>query len=200
MTCSRPTPKPQIVTKRDTTVLVQQPIYVNPYQPNPVYTDPTIIVKPTDQPASDYSGLIAQYNALLQKYLETNKYSDTIKLTDSVGNDRGYVKIQDAVSSNKLLPRDVTYQLKYPQITITNTVTNPPPRQFFLGASATLTQATSLGITLPSINGGKVGLAYQDRKYNFIHADAGAINTPVGVKGYVEIGLYKPLSSIFKKK
>ncbi len=200
ITCTRPTPQPKVVTTRDTTVVIEKPIYVNPYQPVITGKDTVIYIKPEDKPQPDYSGLLAQYSALLQKHLETNKYDESIPLKDSAGNDRGTFNLREQVKENKVT-RSYDYQLKYPVITVYNNITNPPPRQFFLGAAINVTQSTTnSGVVIPGIGGGKVGIAYQDRKYNFIHSDVSAINTPSGVKGFVEIGLYKPISSIFKKK
>jgi len=145
------------------------------------------------KPQPDYSGLLAQYNALLQKHLETNMVNDKIELKDSAGNNRGSVNIRDQIRENKILSRDYDYQLNYPVVTVTNTVTNPPKRKLLYGGSIT-------GNYKPfSLNGGKVGIGYQDRKNNVFTLSEGAISFPgSGFHSYTEVGFYKTLT--IKKK
>jgi hypothetical protein len=187
MTCNTPKPQP-VEVSRDTVLIIERPISGTTGQPIIVSTEPApVVIPPQYQPAPDYSGLIAQYQALLNEYRQTNKYQETIKLTDSAGNDRGKIDLSLGVQENKLKPIDYTYQLKYPQITVTQTV---PYRQFYVGGQLN-TSLTSL-----NINGIQGGVLYKDKKDNIFGANAGAMK--IGDKvTYGGLTFYRPLG---KKK
>lgn len=190
ITCKAPKPLETIKSDTVTKVIVERPVFLSTYTPTPTSTTPVTVIPPAYQPAPDYSGLITQYNALLQKYLETNNYDETFPLTDSAGNDRGYFSLKDKVSENKLGPRTPSYQLKYPVVTITNTQVLPY-RQFYIGGGLKSTLQ-------PSIIGAEGSIAYKDKQDNQFQADLGALRINKITTPYIGLKYLHPLGK--KKK
>lgn len=94
-----------------------------------------------------------QYAALRDSLLSTKIYDNTYKF------DSSSVTIKDTVTENKLSGRSYSFNLKYPVITNTTTITQqaPPVRQVYIGGSL-------LGNPSNLLGGAKINLIYKDRK------------------------------------
>lgn len=62
-------------------------------------------------PDTNYKKLVIQYNKLVDKYLASNIYKDSLKI-DSIG----YIVVNDTVSNNLLKKRSFEYNIKYPKV------------------------------------------------------------------------------------
>ena len=139
-TCKGTPPKlPEIktITKYDTTYLHSPVVKVIKYVPkvDTVYLDRTKEPKPSTELAE----LTLQYEMLADRHYSKVEYKDTVKLKDSLykNQDLGTVYVNDVVSENQLVKRDISYELKYPVITNTTTITKTveasKKNQFYVG-------------------------------------------------------------------
>ena len=149
------TPPPKIETK--TEYIVQPPIQVPMYIPQPSQTQAPIIIPPNYQPSKDLETLVKQYEQLAQKFLEVKTYKDSIKLVDSTGANVGVVNLTDIVSENELKSRNPSYQLSFPHTTTTITKYYPPKNQVYIGA-------TALGNENQLVSGAQIGLYLKNKR------------------------------------
>lgn len=125
----------QPVAKADTvfsshTEYVQQPPQIIPqYIPMPSSTQAPIYIPQQYKPDTTLNGVLRQYMELLNKYLVKNNYSDSIVLKDSAGHRVGVVNLEDQISENKFTYRKPSYQLTFPVITNTLTITKPEKKR-----------------------------------------------------------------------
>lgn len=142
----------EIITKKDT--VWKERIKI-------IESDPIIveILKNTKKdtvyiPKATYPDLRKQYEDLVKKHTSQVLYKDRL-IIDSLG----YVDVFDTIYENKIKGRKFSYNLKYPEITKTNTIINPPKRQVYFGGSL---QGNKLNI----INQANVGILYKNKKDN----------------------------------
>lgn len=133
-----------ITHKSDTLYVVSQGanITTKPTIINHYYDSTDTIIIPTD------STLLKKYISDLRKELFTiNIYKDSLKI-DSLG----YVTVVDSIKNNLIKNRSYSYNLKYPVITNTITITEAykPKSQLFIGGEVFGNKQSPLN----SINGG----------------------------------------------
>jgi hypothetical protein len=134
---------------------------------------------------STYNTLLNSYIELGDKYYSRHIYKDTVKI-DSVG----YAFIKDTVVSNIITGREFTYNIKYPVITNTKTITitqpAPATRQLYVGGSLWMSQSSF-------VNGLNTGFLYKDKKDRVFGANVGVFNSQVtyGISSYWKIRLSK---------
>lgn len=159
------------------------------YKDSIIYTKPqvikTISVLYKDRPKeylpdTNYASLVLQYNKLVDKFLDSNIYQDSIKI-DSIG----HVYVKDTVSSNLLKGRSYFYSLKYP---IINTYTTSPPKnQLYYGGGV-------IGSPVEIINNIQLGVILKTKRDRIVGINAG-INSQgtitYGVSSYWKIKLKK---------
>lgn len=105
-------------------------------------------------PSQDYAELVVQFKELREQLLTENTFSDTLKI-DSIG----YVAIKDQVQKNTITNRKYSYNLKYPEVTKTITLTSPysRKRQLYVGGGIG-------GDKVNIVNSAEAGFMYKDRK------------------------------------
>ena len=154
-----------------------------------IFTKPlvikTISIKYKDRPKeylpdTNYASLVLQYNKLVDKFLDSNIYQDSIKI-DSIG----HVYVKDTVSNNLLKGRSYSYSLKYP---IINTYTTSPPKnQLYYGGGV-------IGSPVEIINNIQLGVLLKTKRDRIVGINAG-INSQgtitYGVSSYWKIKLKK---------
>lgn len=139
---------------------ITQPVqYIPQYTPNQTSSQPIINIPPQYQPSNDISTLVQQYKDIVDKFLATNTYKDSITLKDSSGNRVGVVNLEDKVTQNQITSRSPNYQLSFPVTTVTNTITKyeQPKNKFYFMAEVT-------GNKYQIVNGGNIGLLWQNKK------------------------------------
>ena len=113
-------------------------------------------------PDTNYTKLLGQYTELVQKFLASNVYRDSLYV-DSLG----YVVVKDSVCQNLLLGRTYSYDLHYPIIRETKIIPAPKKTQWFVGGfvqgeQGTLIDEIGAGLLIKNkkdqIFGGHVGL------------------------------------------
>jgi hypothetical protein len=104
-------------------------------------------------PSPNNDTLRMQYKALRDSLLNTKIYDQTLKY------DSSSVRITDTVTENKLAGRSYQFNLKYPVITNTTTITIPPKpvNQLYIGGSL-------LGNPSNLLGGAKLNLIYKNKK------------------------------------
>jgi hypothetical protein len=131
-------------------------------------------------PDTNYASLVLQYNKLVDKFLDSNIYQDSIKI-DSIG----HVYVKDTVSNNLLKGRSYSYSLKYP---IINTYTTSPPKnQLYYGGGI-------LGSPVELINNIQIGVILKTKKDRIVGINAGLNSQGTityGVSSYWKIKLKK---------
>ena len=126
--CNPLPPQVVTVTTVDTVWLTSPPD--TQYLPAPVLVkEEAQPVPPQYLPSADCDSLKGQYNYLAQNYFSRRIYTDTLS-KDSIT-----LVLTDTVSNNHLQGRRAVWQVKYPQVTITNntTITRPPVGQLYAG-------------------------------------------------------------------
>jgi len=147
---------PIIVQTIDTNWLkkMQQPVVVmNPQISNYIPASKNPKRDTAYLPSPDNDTLRMQYAALRDSLLNTKIYDNTYKF------DSSSIRIKDTVTENKLSGRSYEFNLKYPVITNTTTITQqaPPVRQVYIGGSL-------LGNPSNLLGGAKINLIYKDKK------------------------------------
>jgi len=131
-------------------------------------------------PDTNYASLVLQYNKLVDKFLDSNIYQDSIKI-DSIG----HVYVKDTVSNNLLKGRSYSYSLKYP---IINTYTTLPSKnQLYYGGGVN-------GNPLEIINNLHLGVILKTKKDRIVGINAGLNSQGTityGVSSYWKIKLKK---------
>jgi len=174
--------KPTIVITRDTQYIQQPPVTIPQYQPIIVETKPPTIIPQQMQPSQHMEVLLKQYQELLDRFLSSNRYQDSIVLKDSLLHDVGIVRLDDIINENKIKSRAPSYSLKFPVITEKITITQPykPRNQWFVGGAVN-------GNKLNLVDAFKAGLLVKNKKDNIF-----AINGTINRGGYLgaEVGFY----------
>lgn len=158
--------------KRDG-VVVSTPIYIKGERD--VIKESSIEYRPSD----NYEELLKQFNELKINYLTKNTFQDSLIV------DSSKITVTDVVQENKIIDRKWDYQFKYPEITKTITITNPPKRQMYIGGGFGVNKTNFL-------NSAEVGILYKDKReaiYSLgIQQDLGFKNPPIlEVKRYWKI-------------
>jgi hypothetical protein len=131
-------------------------------------------------PDTNYTKLLSQYTELVQMFLASNVYKDSLQI-DSLG----YVVVKDSVCQNLLLGRKYSYDLHYPIIKETRIIPESKKTQWFAGGfiqgeQGTLIDEIGAGLLIKNkkdqIFGGHVGLS-----------NSGAIQ--IGLSSYWKIKL-----------
>jgi len=131
-------------------------------------------------PDTNYASLVLQYNKLVDKFLDSNIYQDSIKI-DSIG----HVYVKDTVSNNLLKGRSYSYSLKYPIINTYTTI--PPKNQLYYGGGVN-------GNPLEIINSVHLGVILKTKKDRIVGINAGLNSQGTityGVSSYWKIKLKK---------
>lgn len=157
--CGEKAPTPQapiIVQTIDTNWIkkMQQPVVIsNPQISNYIPASKNPKRDTAWLPSPNDSILRIQYAALRDSLLNIKTYDNTYTY------DSSSVTIKDTVTENKLLGRSYQFNIKYPVITNTTTITQqaPPVRQMYIGGSL-------LGNPSNLLGGAKINLIYKDRK------------------------------------
>lgn len=170
---------------KNTTTIIRDTVWV--YKDSTVFTKPQIIktipVPYTQRtteylPDTNYAGLVKQYNTLVDKYLASNIYKDSIKI-DSIG----YVHVKDTVSNNLLKGRAYSYSLKYP--IINNYIPAPTKNQLYYGGGVN-------GSPQEIVQNIHLGVLYKTKKDRIVGANVG-INSKAqityGLSSYWKISL-----------
>ena len=143
----------------------------------PVYKEVIVEVasKPEMLPDTNYDNLKRQYMALLQLFMNTRVYSDTIKVATY-----GYIAVMDSIRENKLTHRRTRDNFNIPIIKETKTITKyaPPVRQLYVGAGVMVNNTIG-------IRGAQAGLIYKTKKDDIYNITAGA-----NIDGSVIYGLH----------
>jgi len=174
---------------KETTVTTSLKDTVWVYKDSIIYTKPqvikTISVLYKDRPKeylpdTNYASLVLQYNKLVDKFLDSNIYQDSIKI-DSIG----HVYVKDTVSNNLLKGRSYSYSLKYP---IINTYTTSPPKnQLYYGGGV-------IGSPVEIINNIQLGVILKTKRDRIVGINAGLNSQGTityGVSSYWKIKLKK---------
>lgn len=183
-------------SKRDTVHSIQYvqqpPVIIPQYIPiKDGVQAPTVI--PQDYIASsDYKELLKQYQDVVNKYLSTTTYKDSIELKDSTGKKVGIVNLEDKISKNEITSRKPNYQLTFPHTTTTITVTEPykPKNQLYVGGGITGNQQSP-------VNGAYVGLLWKNKKDQIYSINTGILTMRGIVKPQFGVSAYWKLK--FKK-
>lgn len=124
---------PNISVIRDTTRVITYVIRDTILNTKPVFIEggrDTILEKSVEyMPSEDYKVLLGQFEDLKQTLLSKSIYKDKIKF------DSSEIDITDTIQKNAVVGRKIDFNLKYPVITNTITVTKmaPPKNKFYLG-------------------------------------------------------------------
>lgn len=172
-------PAPTI--KRDTVWVHNQRLVTIP-SPQLIKTVPVEIITKEYLPDTNYAVLIAQYSALVEKFLASNIYKDKIQI-DSIG----HIFITDTVSNNLLIGKSVIWDIKYPVITNVVTLKAPLHNQIYVGGGI----GASQGAIVNQINAGAL---FKNKKDQIFGVSAGINsqgNTQYGVNFYYKISLRK---------
>lgn len=142
----------KIVTKRDTayitkrdTITKEVKVYVTKYKKlkGVQYT-----------PSNNIDTCKQRFNLLLNEFSIVRIYKDTIPISNDLK--LGTLIVTDTVWTNRIINRQIFRDIKFPKITETVTITNPPKRQFYAG-----------GILLGNkegLNSINPGFLYKDKK------------------------------------
>jgi hypothetical protein len=132
---------------------------------------------------STYKYLFDRYIELGDRYYSRHTYQQKFKI-DTIGS----ITVKDTVVSNVITGRSLTYDLKYPVIKETTTITIHEPykstRQLYVGGGI-------WGNQKAPISGANVGLLYKDRKDRVFGGNIGVFNSELtyGVSSYWKIKL-----------
>lgn len=137
----------------------QPPVYV------PIYTPGDVTHYPSDNPKPDasqnYDELLNAYWNAIDSLRSTNFTRDKIVLKDSSGNDVGEIRLEDSVRDNHIVSRDIDYQLRFPNIVTTKTITiqqkTKPVNMLFAGGGI-------IGNPRDLINGVQAEFLYKTKK------------------------------------
>lgn len=135
-------------------------------------------------PSEDYGELVEQFEKLKQELLSKSIYKDSIQI-DTFGT----VTIKDTIQQNKIIGRSFINNLKIPikETIITNTVTQKPKNQFYIGGSLS-------GNKDNYIHAIDLGILFKNKKDQIIGVKGGLDvtgNWNVGVQSYWKIKLRK---------
>jgi hypothetical protein len=172
---------------KHTTTIIKDTVWV--YKDSTVYTKPQIIktipVPYTERtkeflPDTNYAQLVSQYNHLVDKYLASNIYKDSIKI-DSIG----YVHVKDTVSNNLLKGRAYSYSLKYP--IVNNYIPIPSRNQLYYGGGIN-------GSPQEMVQNIHLGVLYKTKKDRIV-----GINVGINSKAQITYGISSYWKISFRK-
>lgn len=173
-----------------TTTIVRDTIYIEqPKQDVPIYTPPishTEKPKIPTIPPEDNTALREAFISLADSFYSTHIYKDTVRLLDTSNNNVGWVGITDSISRNKILSRDVSYQLIFPTIkeTITTVVEKKKHTKFYVGVGGYFNKHF--------LTAAKGSFLIQNKKENIFSIDAIMFihneQPSVGITKYWKIG------------
>jgi hypothetical protein len=172
---------------KSTTTILRDTVWVHTdstvyTKPQIIKTIPVIYTERTKEyiPDTNYSQLVSQYNHLVNKYLASNIYKDSLKI-DSIG----HIYIKDTVSNNLLKGRSISYSLKYPLIN--NYIPINPKNQIYYGGGV-------LGSPTEIINNIHVGALLKTKRDRIVGLNVGLNSTgslTYGVSSYWKISFRK---------
>lgn len=172
---------------KSTTTIIRDTVWVHTdstvyTKPQIIKTIPVIYTERTKEyiPDTNYSQLVSQYNHLVDKYLASNLYKDSLKI-DSIG----HIYIKDTVSNNLLKGRSISYSLKYP--IINNYIPVKPKNQIYYGGGVS-------GNPTEIINNIHVGALLKTKKDRIVGVNVGLNPTgslTYGVSSYWKISFKK---------
>ena len=182
--CNNNTVIPTVIKTKDTVWVYSDSTIYN--KPELIKTIPFPVDKHTIEyvPDTNYSKLIKQYTELVDKFLAYNIHKDSIRI-DSIG----YVRITDTVSKNTIIGRSTKYNLKYPTVTIKETITIPEKKrgQVYIGLGA-------YGYQKEPVTGLNAGLFYKN-KHDFMFGPNVGVQRDgtimYGLQGYWKIKIKK---------
>lgn len=167
-----------IWTGHDTTIYLG-----NTIQPIKKIRDTIEINSVEYRPSDNYDSLLYQFNSIKETLLTKNIYSNELRY------DSSSVVITDTLEKNKLIGRSAKFSLKYPTITNTITINNPPikKRILYIGGGVE-------GNKDKIFNSVEIGLLYKDKKDHILGIGISSdfsnhIN--YGLKAYFPIKLKK---------
>jgi hypothetical protein len=168
MQCGRKKSVPSVsqVIRVDTTYLPGDTVYTHD-TPKLISSTPGK-VPDIARPSKNYDSLLLQYNVAISMLYALNHYADTVFSTN---NPHAFVVLDESVAENKIMGRDVLFNIPERVITKTvdNTVTLPLRRKIFIGGGIGSIGKLE-GMTL------KAGFLYENRKENIIGIHAGVNN------------------------
>ena len=174
------------IVKYDTTIIrYGYPVYTQPQIITDTIIDITILIKYL--PSEDNEILRKQYNDLVNKFVATKTYTDTLRL-DTLKNIKGYIAINDSIRENNLLRRRYDFKIEQFDVTKTLEITKSiykNKRIVYGGIKVGAWQNLN-------INTISAGFLYKDRKNNIFSLSQGYIfglNVP-----NTELGYYKIIS------
>jgi len=174
--------KPTVIVTRDTQYIQQPPVTIPQYQPIIIETKAPAVIPQQYQPSNNQEVLLKQYQDLVEKFLTSHRYKDSIVLKDSALREVGIVRLDDIVSENEIKSRAPSYALKFPVITNTVTITQPylPRNQWFVGGALN-------GNKLNLVDVFKAGVLIKNKKDQIF-----SINGTISTGGYLgaELGYY----------
>lgn len=144
--------EPKVETKQEVTYRIKDSVIVRQLTINESVAPSKKTIDTFYLPSKNYDSLLVQYNNLVNDFHTKNIYKDTIKI-DTIG----YVSITDSVFKNQLLKRAFEYNIKYPTIRETITITNPQQRNMWIGLGVE-------GSKINLVNQLSINLLYKDRK------------------------------------
>lgn len=135
-------------------------------------------------PSTDYNELLAQYDALGDKYFSKHTY-----VTDYSLGKYGNAKAYDTIVSNNIVKSSLTYDIVIPETSTTTTIHEPyiPKNQLYMGGGIAGSQKSLLSIM-------DVGLLFKNKKDQIfgVKVGMGIDGVPVyGVQSYWKIKLKK---------
>lgn len=175
-----PTPKPRIDTiVRVDTLRIHDTV---PGKPILVYSKPEIKWRDSIQYIADtsYKGLLAQYDALGDKYFSRNVYK-----TNFILGAYGTAAVSDTIVANKIVGNSIDYHLNIPEKTTTITIHEPykPKSQLYIGGGLN-------GSPSNLVSSVELGLLYKNKKDQIFGAkvqQSFTLGTSYGVSSYWKI-------------
>lgn len=174
--CNSKNNKPLII-KRDTAYVTHDTIVY--LKPQLIKTIPVNYKSTEYIPDTNYKKLVIQYNNLVNKFLETNIYKDSVKI-DSIG----HVLIKDTISNNLLKNRSIAYNIKYPKII--EYVPEKKRNQIYYGAGFGLANSN-----IESINVGGILKTKKDNIWGLNIGVNSNKNIVYGIQSYWKISFRK---------
>jgi hypothetical protein len=171
--------------KSNTVYVPQAPIQIPVYIPIRERVQAPTNIPPDYNASADYKELLKQYQDIVNRYLSTTTYKDSVILKDSAGKQVGVVNLEDKISKNEIISRKPDYQLTFPVTTNTITITQPykPRNQIYLGGGLTGTQ-------LSPVDGAYLGFLWKNKRDQIYGLNAGIINVNGTIQPQFGINMY----------
>jgi len=153
------TRKADTIYSSHTEYIQQPPVFIPQYIPQQIGSQQPIIIPSQYKPDTTMTGVLRQYVDVLSRYLTKNTYMDSIVLKDTSGKRVGVVKLEDQISENKFTSRKPSYDLTFPTITNTTTITKYAPQKWQMYVGGILE-----GSKDKPLSAGGIGLLYKSKK------------------------------------